>query len=755
MAIRNGTRGSIVRQGTGAWRRGLLAAAVLSGAASLATAEVKLPRVFGEGMVLQRDQAVPVWGSADKGEKVTVSFAGQEKSVTAGADGAWSVKLDALSAAAAGRPLTVSGSATANPLVLNNVLVGEVWLCSGQSNMEMGIKACNDADKEIAAADYPAIRLFMVPKKYSAAPLNDVEGATWKVCSPTTIAEGGWGGFSAAAYYFGRELHQKLQVPVGLIASSWGGTRIEPWTPPVGFAGKPALARINELVQLRDPGSQLHKDRLQQLLTATEAWAKDAREALAKEIAVPAMPTLPSEFVPLPPGGAQQEPTVLYNAMLHGLVPFAMRGSIWYQGESNHGEGMLYVEKTKALVEGWRQVFQNPSLPYYYVQIAPYQYGSEAPTVLPEFWEAQAAIEKTIPNTGMIVIHDVGNLNDIHPKNKQEVGRRLALLALAKTYGQKNLVCAGPAFKALALEGAKARVTFDNVGGGLVARDGKPLTHFELIDGEQGGFVPAKAEIDGASVVLTAEGVTKPVALRFAWHKLAEPNLANKEGLPALPFRAGDVPKRDYVTMNVPEAKDYQLVYSLDLTQLSGNIGYAVDNRAKLAGKAFDRIAYCVELQPRGADAQAIYVSMDAFTDDLGKIGVPTAASKAKFQQKVGSLNVYSNVKGIALGVGLKGGNLEFWPHNYAQGNAIGIPGAQGNKYDFGDQATEPEDGYGSMQVHNFEAKQTLFAINNWKGGKGGELGIGNGPADNPDWTFSRNAGNYESGQLRVFVRLK
>ena len=709
-------------------------------------AEVTLPHVFGSNMVLQRRKPLPVWGWAAAGEKVSVQLAdGPPVTTTANDQGEWRV---ALPAREAGGPFAMKVTGN-NEVTLDNVRVGEVWLCSGQSNMQMSVAGSLNAPEEIAAAQYPNIRLLSVPLVPQPLPVKDVN-ADWKVCSPETV-----GGFSACGYFFGRYLHKELNVPIGLINSSWGGTRIEPWTPPAGFAAVPALADIQKQVLLTDPAADLHKEALAKYLETAEGWTKTARQALADETVLQPIPEYPKELLPLTSREQpQQQPTTLYNGMIHALVPFAMRGAIWYQGESNHGEGKLYTEKTKALVAGWRQVWGDDTLAYYYVQIAPYQYGNENPYITAEFWEAQAAALE-IPNTGMAVINDVGNTQDIHPKNKQEVGRRLGLLALAKTYGKADVVCSGPTFKALKPDGNKLRVQFDDVGGGLASRDGQPLTWFEII-GADTDFAKADAVIEGDTVVLTAPEVKAPVAVQFAWNKLAEPNLMNKEGLPAWPFRAGTVPERDYLALKVAEAKDYQLVYELDLAKAAREIVYDQDLRARVAG-AFDRIAYFLELQKAGEQTQWVYVSMDAFTDDLAKIGVPTLASKAVFQQKVTNMNVLCSVAGIATGEGLAGGNIEFWPHNYGPTNSASIPDASDALWDFGDQRVDPEDGYGCMQVHNCEAKQTIFAFNSWKSGAGANIGIGNSSADERtcDWTFVANANQYVVKKLRVLVRVK
>ncbi len=721
-----------------------LALASVGGFTQAARAEVRLPKVFSDHMVLQQERPVVIWGWAEPNERVTVTLATASEQVQANERGEWKALLFSMKA---GGPytLTVSGS---SKVELKDVMIGEVWLCSGQSNMEMGIGAAKDAQKEIAAADYPNIRLLLVTKSWKPVPQEDIDG-TWKVCSPKTVAEGGWAGFSACAYYFGRDLHKKLGVPVGLIDSSWGGTRIEPWTPPEGFAAVPALKKEYELVELGDPRTALHQQRLQQVLDDTERWLAAARQALTEHSLVPTMPTYPVEL--LPPHDLQNA-TALYNGMIYPLHPFPMRGVIWYQGESNSGDGMLYADRMRALIDGWRQVWGEGDFPFYYVQIAPYNYGGN-PEVIGEFWEAQTAAQ-AVPDTGMVVINDIGNLRDIHPKNKQEVGRRLALWALAKTYGPENLVYCGPTFKAMTIEGDKLRVTFDHVGGGLVSRDGKPLDWFEVIDADEGGFVKADAQIDGSAVVLSAPGVKHPVAMRFAWSMLAEPNLMNAEGLPAGAFRAGTVPKRDLLVLKVPEARDYQLVYDLDLAKLGPTITYDVDNHSKIH-QPFDRIAYFLELEGADRDTHYLYVSMDAFTDALDKIGVPTATSGAHFQCDVANMNVYANLKGIVTGTGLAGGNIEFWPNNYGPANSANVPNASGQVYDFGDEPVGPPDGYGSMQVHNHDARQTLFALNHWREGSHADLGIGNQPTGNSDWTFAANAGSYKMKRLRVLVRCK
>ena len=717
----------------------------LGGHLSVARAEIRLPQVFGSHMVLQQDKPLTTWGWATPGETVTVQLGSAAQTTQANDQGEWKAVLPAMKASGPYQ-FTVTGSSA---ITFDDVMVGEVWLCSGQSNMEMGLGMVNNAKEEIANANHPGIRLLMVENRWTPQPQSDITG-TWKICTPATIAEGGWNGFSATAYFFGRELNAKLGVTIGLIDADWGGTRIESWTPPEGFAAVPALKAEYEKVQLGDPRSPLHQQRLAQTLDQFERWNQAAHKAMTAQEMVPPVPTFPDELQA--PHDLQQA-TALQNGMIYPLKSFPIRGALWYQGESNLGEGMRYAEHMKALVTGWRTLWGEGDFPFYFVQIAPYNYGGN-PEKEADIWEAQTTAANIIPNTGMAIINDIGNLGDVHPKDKQSVGHRLALLALAKTYGQKDLVYSGPTFKSLTKVDDSLRVTFDHVGGGLASRDGKPLSWFEIIDADEGDFVKANARIDGDSVVLSALDVKQPVAMRFAWNGLAEPNLMNIEGLPAGAFRAGDLPKRDWLVKNVPEAKDYQLVYDLDLTKLGAAIKYDVDNHQSIH-QPFDRIAYCLELQDGNFNSQDVYVSMDAFTADLGKIGVPVLGSGADFQQNVTNLNVFSNVKNIVTGLGLTGGNIEFWPNNYDKPNAANVPNASGDTYDFGDQRTGPADGYGSMQVHNHDARQTLFAINHWREGAHADVGIGNQTKDNPDWTFAANAESYRAMRLRVMVRCR
>lgn len=457
----------MIDKGIFRWLTGALAVLMLLTLVPAVRAEVRLPGVFGDHMVLQRDRPVRVWGWADPGEKVAVSLDAHRAEVVTGKDGRWSLTLPALKA---GGPheLVVRGI---NTIKLTDVLVGEVWFCSGQSNMAYGVVKSLNADKEIAAADHPNIRLFSAPTVESKEPKDDLK-ASWHVCSPKTVSY-----FSATAYYYGRELHQKLKVPVGLVVSAVNGTRIEPWTNADG------VASVREL-----------------------------------------------------DGKDEAKNGALYNGMVHPLTPFGIRGVIWYQGEGNVGDGLWYYHRMRALVQGWRKAWGIGDFPFYYVQLTPLNWGGRPKEQHAELWEAQSEALR-IPNTGMAVTNDIaGHVGDAHPKNKQEVGRRLALWALTHTYGEKGLVNSGPVYRSMAVEGAAIRLWFDHAHGGLASRDKKPLSWFTIAGGD-GMFVPAKAEIDGDTVVVSSDAVKQPVAVRFAWLQTAEPNLVNGAGLPTSAFR--------------------------------------------------------------------------------------------------------------------------------------------------------------------------------------------------------------------------
>jgi len=443
-------------------------------------ANVSLPAVISDHMVLQQNAEVTIWGWGNPSEPITVTGSWDNKEIKTKASNLaqWQVKIQTPTT---GGPytLTVQGY---NKIVIEDILMGEVWLCSGQSNIEWTTRAgIEGGAAEIQKANFPAIRFFTVPKKSADGVQLDLAGK-WVVCTPETMPD-----FSAVGYFFGREVHQQLNRPVGLINSSWGGTPAEVWVNSATIAGNAGLAQ--------------------------------AAAALTEV-----------EYGPVRPGKA-------YNAMIAPLIPYKIAGALWYQGESNVSNPENYAELLPALIGNWRQEW-GYEFPFYFVQIAPYKYGESAYAGV-QLRDAQRRSLR-VPNTGMVVISDVGNKDDIHPRNKIPVGERLANMALNKTYGKKELVPSGPLYRNMEVKGNKIKLYFDYAEPGLVAK-GKELTHFEIAGSDQ-KFVKATAKIEGKTVVVSAKGVKNPVAVRFAWDNIAEPNLFNKAGLPASSFRTDNWP---------------------------------------------------------------------------------------------------------------------------------------------------------------------------------------------------------------------
>lgn len=484
---------------------------------------------FGDNMILQRDIAVPVWGTADPGSEIQVTFAGHTQSTHTDAQGKWMLKLAPMPASAENRLLTVACGPEKTDV--KDVLVGEVWVCSGQSNMEMGINMCQDAEKEIAAANDPLLRIRAINKVLSPMPTAALPTASgWLPTTPQSVrTAGAWGGFSGAAYFFARHLRQELKVPVGVIQSSWGGTLIEPWTPIEGFAMVPSLKSTSDWLSKVDGD---YRASVTKNLDSIATFERTARAAIANNTPLP----LPPPAITYPINHVGQA-TALYNGHIHPLVPYAIRGAIWYQGESNliAGDTEIYIDKMQALIGGWRKVWGQGDFPFFFVQLAPFTYDFDA-TRLPAFWVAQTKAAHVIANTGMAVINDVGDFKDIHPRNKQEVGRRLALLALAKTYGLKLPASTGPQFKSFDIKGNLMAVTFDHAAGGIKSLDGKALAGFEIA-GEDDAFFPATANAEGDTVILQSDKVPSPARARYAWTQCPVINAANSENLPMNAFQ--------------------------------------------------------------------------------------------------------------------------------------------------------------------------------------------------------------------------
>ncbi len=520
----------------------LLAWALVTGSLQ---AEVGLSAVFGDHMVLQRDQVAPVWGWADPSEEVMVSFAGQEKKTKADKAGSWRVDLDALEASAEGRELKVSGS-NGGIRSFKDVLVGEVWVCSGQSNMEWTVNGSLNANEERVAANYPLIRHIKVPRAPSDSHARTFN-SKWQVCSVDTA-----GNFTAVGYYFARKLHKELEVPIGLLNSSWGGTRIEPWIPTDGFriiAEQSFSKVVLDRIESADPNTEKGRARHLAAIETIRKWTEDAETAVKAGEFPPKQPA--SSYVGL--GTSHQDPTRLYRSMIHPLVPFGIRGAIWYQGESNGNEGITYYHKKHGLVKGWRKAWGQGDFPFYWVQLANFTNDKNTPQGGDGYARVRDAERKAldIPNSGMAVIIDIGETGNIHPKNKQDVGKRLAQWGLAKVY-DKKVVPSGPLFKKMEVVGNRALIHFDHIGKGLIIgkKDGLKPTEEMVIDaklerfaiaGKDKNWTWANAVIDGDVVMVSHPDVPQPVAVRYAYS--ANPlgaNLYNRDGFPASPFRTDD-----------------------------------------------------------------------------------------------------------------------------------------------------------------------------------------------------------------------
>ena len=503
-----------------------------------AAADVKLPSFFSDNMVLQREQPIRVWGSADPKEAVTVTLGAASAKVTADEKGAWKAQLPALKQGE-NLELTVAGK---NTLTLKNLIVGDVWICSGQSNMEFAAGGCN-TQEDLNAADLPKIRAIKVAHSPAGSPASDMPTSGWRVCTPQNVRS-----ITAVGFFFGRQIHQEIGVPIGLIDVNWGGTQIEPWVATTGFSLVPELKEFAESIEKTQAAAVAdYNKQLPAQLDLLEGWIKQSRTALAENATPPPQPQLLQNPTALP------KVHTLFNGMIAPLVQFPIKGALWYQGESNGAEGEIYFQKMQALIGGWRALWGQGNFPFYYVQLASFQMPTDNPAGGDGWAKVRCAQLKalTIPNTGMASALDIGEAGNIHPGNKRDVGARLALWALARDYGKKDLVPSGPLFKSSKVEGSKICLAFDYVGSGLIVgkKDGvKPteedktgkLARF-AIAGEDKKWVWADAVIDGQTVVVSSPEVPAPVAVRYAFSQNpAGLNLYNKEGLPASPFRTDD-----------------------------------------------------------------------------------------------------------------------------------------------------------------------------------------------------------------------
>ena len=625
-----------------------MAAALL--AAVECAAAVTMPRVFGDNMVLQQGQRVPVWGKAAPGEKVSVSFAGQTVTATADAQGRWKTALAPLTACAEGAEFRVAGE---NALVFKNVVVGEVWFCSGQSNMEFTMSSrrkVKDWEKEVAAANWPLIRHFNVAHKISLEPLDDVE-AVWEVTTPQ---------------------------PAGHPDDLWMLQNFGKWNRP------------------------------------------------------------------------QDVPTVLWNGMVAGLVPFAIKGAIWYQGCHNMRDGDVYTDKTVSLVRGWRREWGQGDFPYFLVQLAPYKYNNAKDTALPRMQEAQARVPEKVPNSGYTVINDVGAVNDIHPTDKRTVGMRMADQALDRVYGTFTRPWRTPTLKGYKVEGSALRVSLADADG-LKTRDGLPPNEFE-VRGICGTWVPAQAKIEGTDVVLTAPGVEEPLAMRFAAYNGSTPNLVNGAGLPVGPFRCG-APVPMGAAEKLPELKGMTCVQRYDIPVKTDFARHVPKTLASKDGVT--RVAYLLELQDQRGDTSFVLASMDAFapkSDDLVLTAKPGAR---RYRQPVANLTVRTNTSVVKSLTNVADGFIEFYNSSYTAKRSATPAGGDDKLFDFNDTPTNPSKfGFGCLQVHDLASKKTILSFNHFNNAHVAcDVGIGTATSGNPDWTFSANAGEYKARRISVWVK--
>jgi sialate O-acetylesterase len=554
------------------YKHGFRAALFLLAASGILNADVKLPAIFGDHMVLQQSMKLPVWGKADPGEAITVTVGGETGKATADAEGKWRVDLAPLPAGSQPVTVVVSGKTT---ITLSDVLVGDVWLCSGQSNMEFGMDMNPETKKEIPASYSPQLRLFCVPKVPSLTPLDDLQGIKgdalqghWQVCSPQVLTKGGtWSGFSAVSYFFGRAVMQKTGHPVGLIASDWGGTRAQAWMSLSGLQKDAALKHYvdeyNRTVADYPKTKPVYDAQFATYQTDLAAWQANVlpayqstldqwnasvRAAQAEHQPPPAKPE-PSSPMPKAPheaNGGGNGPTNLFNAMIAPLMPFAIKGVIWYQGESNASLPVEYRTLFSRLIQDWREKWGQRAFPFLFVELAGYKATGADWSLLRE--SQRAAL--SLPNTGMATAVDIGNPENIHPADKHDVGERLALVARRLAYGEK-VASSGPIFDAMKVTGNSISVSFKDDGGGLIIGqapwvpvDAQRLPTTNLlgftIAGADKKWMPAEARIEDNTVVVSSSQVSTPVAVRYDWANAPQGNLYNKDNLPASPFRTDD-----------------------------------------------------------------------------------------------------------------------------------------------------------------------------------------------------------------------
>ncbi len=504
-----------------------------AGLAASASAELRLPKLFSDHMVLQRDLAAPVWGWTAPGETVTVTIAGQRITATADKDGNWQARFAPLRAD--GKPLELVVTSETATIVVRDILVGDVWLCSGQSNMGFGMSGADNAKDVMPTITNTTIRLLSVSSPQAGQAATDIPNG-WMACNPQTV-----GSFSAVGYFFGRKIEKETGIPIGLIDNAWGGTAIELWMPADAAAAAPELAAISKAF---DESVAEYDGQLKKMIGPFSLWVEKARQADAK-----------GARLPVPPDGIPVHPAInslsgIYNGRVAPLIPFGIKGAIWYQGETTGNDDDIYDVKMRALIDGWRKAWGEGDFPFYFVQLANWQVPDANPAGGDGWAKVRMAQLRAlqVPHTGMALAIDVGDSVSAHPPDKEDIGDRLALLALKNDYGRKDLVCSGPLYRGMTIEGARIRVRFDYAEGGLMvgqktghglateSRAGQ-LKRFAIAGADKAWFW-ADAVIDGSTVLVSSPSVMNPVAVRYAYSMNPSGcNLYNKEGLPASPFR--------------------------------------------------------------------------------------------------------------------------------------------------------------------------------------------------------------------------
>lgn len=728
----------------------LLTLLALCSATSLLQAAVTLGLSYTDNAVLQREMPLPIRGTAEPGEMVTVRFAGQVVETTANDKGEWTATLSPLPASFEKR--TLSATAASGTAESHNILVGEVWLCSGQSNMHLPLWGTiptfrdytpEDPEAGLHAAekaDDSDLRILYIPQMISHIPDDKLTAdLKWQETTRDSIMP-----FSAVAYFFGQRLRDELQIPIGLIGSYWGGSSCEAFTAPEGFDAIPELADIATNVNAKLPGHPKWQKAIDELEKTYTDYLADLKKASESLLPLPVPPEPPFKIRPFT---SDQHPAMKYNAMIYPLRGTAMRGAIWYQGESNLTQGEEYFLYLDALYKGWQTVFQNPEFSLYIAQLAPFNYGANN-TYLPRLWAAQEKFAATYaPYTAMAVINDVGNLNDIHPGDKKTVGCRLADLALVRQYGFTDRQAEMPILDTAENAGSAMKLNFRNVNAWHTI-DGGPVKHFQ-ISGLDGLFYPATVQADGPTLIVSAPQVTRAYAVRYMWDPLSEASLIADSGLPLGAFRYGNEKSWQDALDNY--TKDATLVFEADLKNgyRDNRMNYKTDNAANV-GK-FSRVIYQIVAEKKLDEYQYLQIETEAFTDNPAALGVPNVFDNISLQKRIGKMQISTNIP--ELPSGNTEGAIEFFCHNYGTNPKGDWDKADPNRYDIND-AEANEGNYGCMQFHDLITKTTVFSYGNFKDGAEADFGFGPAPEGlQPDWTFSRNLGNYRNVQLKIYVR--